>query len=95
MKTQWTQGNDVNDQPTSIVKLLHAREYAQLLLNFVVKHTSDFSIIDVMNMQSFMDKLNKKSNSNINKHHQKAVDTSFFFFGDRRPISQRQSTRGS
>ena len=39
------------------------------------KHPLIFSIIDVMNMQSSMDKLNKMSNSNINKLHQKTINS--------------------
>ena len=71
------EGNDVDDQPTPIVKLPQAREYAQLLSNFAMEHPSEFSVVDVMNMQSFMDKLNKMSISNINKHHQKTIDSYF------------------
>ena len=35
-----TEGNDVDNQPTPIVELPQAREYVQLLSNFVVKHPS-------------------------------------------------------
>ena len=34
------EGNDVDDRPTPIVKLLQAYKYAQLLSNFVVEHPS-------------------------------------------------------
>ena len=34
--------SDVDDQPTPIVKLPQACEYAQLLSNFVVEHPLDF-----------------------------------------------------
>jgi len=43
--------NDVEDQPTPIVKLPQAREYAQLLSNFAMKHSMEVSVVDVMNMQ--------------------------------------------
>ena len=59
------EGNDVDDQPTPIVKLFQAHKYAKLLSNFGVKHPLEFSVINVMNMQSFMDKLSKMSISNI------------------------------
>ena len=59
----------VDDQPTPMVKLPQACEYAQLLSNFVVEHPSEFSVIDVMNMQSFMNELSKMFISHINKHH--------------------------
>jgi hypothetical protein len=68
------QGNDVDAQLTSIIKLPQAYEYVQLLSNFIMEHPSEFSIVDLMNMDSFMDKLNKMSISNINKHHQKTID---------------------
>jgi hypothetical protein len=67
------EGNDVDDQPTPIVKLPQAREYVQLLSNYALEHPSKFSIIGVMNMQSSMDKLSKILISNINKHHQKTI----------------------
>ena len=35
------------------------------------KHPSKFSVVNVMNMQSFMDKLNKMSIFNMNEHHWK------------------------
>jgi hypothetical protein len=47
--------NGVDDQPTPIVKLPQACEYAQLLSKFVMKHPLKFLLVDVMNMQSFMD----------------------------------------
>jgi hypothetical protein len=62
-------GNDVDDQPTPIVKLPQACEYAQLLSSFVMEHSLKCSIVDMMNMYFFMDKLNKMLISNINKHH--------------------------
>ena len=58
--------NDVDDQPTPMVKLPQACEYAQLLTNFVVQHPSEFSVINVMNMQSFMNGLSKMFISHIN-----------------------------
>ena len=61
--------NDVDDQPTPIVKLPQACKYVQLLSNFVMEHPVEFSIGNVMNMPLFMDILNKMSISNINKHH--------------------------
>ena len=42
------EGNDVNDQPTPIVKLPKAREYAHLLSNFIVEHSLEVSVVDVM-----------------------------------------------
>ena len=53
------EGNDVNDQPTPIIKLVEDNEYAQLLSNLIVDHPLEISIVDVTNIQSFMDKLNK------------------------------------
>ena len=44
------EGNDVNDQPTPIIKLYQAREYAQLLSNFAMEHPLEFSVVDVMSM---------------------------------------------
>ena len=72
-----TEGNDVDDQPTPRMKLPQARKYAQLLSNFTVEHPLDLSVVDVMNMQSFMDASNKMSISSIIKHHQKAIDSYF------------------
>ena len=61
--------NDVDDWPTPIVKLPQTREYAQLLSNFVMAHSSEFFVADTMNMQPIlMDKSNKMLISNINKH---------------------------
>ena len=59
----------VDDQPTPIVKLSQACEYAQLLSNFAMEHPLKFPVANVMNMQNFMNKLSKMSISNINKHH--------------------------
>jgi hypothetical protein len=75
MKSLWG-GDYVNDQPTPIVKLPQACEYAQLS-NFAVDCPLEFSIVDVINMQYFMDKLNKKSIFNINKHHRKTIGSYF------------------
>ena len=61
-----------------IVKLLQAHEYAQLLSNFVVKHPLEVSIEDVMNMQPFINKLNKMSICNINKHQKKKKIYDFY-----------------
>ena len=47
--------NGVDDQPTPIVKLPQACEYAQLLSNFAMEHPSEFSVVNVTNIQSFMD----------------------------------------
>ena len=41
------------------------------------KHPSEFSLVDVMNMQSFMDKLNKIPNANNNKHLQEIINSYF------------------
>jgi hypothetical protein len=59
MNEEPTEKNDVDDQPTPITELPQACEYAQLLSNFVVEYSLEFSIVNVMNMQLFMDKLNK------------------------------------
>jgi hypothetical protein len=59
------EGNDVDDQATTIVKLPQARENAQLLSDLVGQHSLEFSVLDVM--QSFKDELNKIYISNINK----------------------------
>ena len=48
-------GNDVDDQSIPIVNLPQACEHAQLLSQIVVEHPLEFSIVDVTNMQSFMD----------------------------------------
>lgn len=60
---EWT---DVDDQPTPTIKLRQAHECAQALSNFALESSLEFSIIDVLNMQSFMDKMNKMSIFNIN-----------------------------
>ena len=70
--------NGVDDGLKPIVKLPQACEYAQLLSNIVVKHPCEFLVINVTNMQSLMDKLNKASISNINKHHQNIIDSYFY-----------------
>ena len=59
-------GNGVDDRPTSIIKLSQAREYVQLLSSFAMDHSSEFIVAHVINI---MDKLNKMSISNTNKHH--------------------------
>ena len=59
------------------MKLPQAREYAHLLSNFAVEHPLKLSVIDVMSIQSLMNELNKMSISNINKHHQKTLDSYF------------------
>ena len=41
-----------------------------ITINFAVELSSEFSLVDVLNMKSFMDKLNKILISNVNKHHQ-------------------------
>ena len=56
--------NDMDDQLAPIVKLPQACEYAQLLSKPAMEHPSEFSVVDVINMQSFMHKLNKTSFSN-------------------------------
>jgi hypothetical protein len=40
MNEEPMEGNDVDDQPTPIVKLPQAREYAQLLSKFAMKNPS-------------------------------------------------------
>ena len=60
------EGYDVDDQKTPIVKFPQPCEYAQLLSNFVVEHSLEISIVNVMNMQFILDNLNKMSISNIN-----------------------------
>lgn len=70
--------NDVDDQLTPIVKIPQACDYAQLLSNHALEPPLEFSIIDVANMQSFMDELKTMSNSNINKHHHKIIDSYFY-----------------
>jgi hypothetical protein len=69
--------NDGDDLPTPIVKFPQPRGYAQLLSNFAVEHPLEFSLVDVMNMRSFIPKLNKLLISNINKHHQKTIYSYF------------------
>ena len=64
-------GNDVDDQTIPIIKPPQVHEYAQLLSIIInSKHPLESLVIDVMNMQSSMVKLNKMSISNINTHHQ-------------------------
>ena len=57
----------MDDLPTPIGKFPQARDYAQFLSNFAVKHPLEFSVVDVMNMRSFIPKLNKLLISNIIK----------------------------
>jgi hypothetical protein len=71
------EGNDVDDQPTPIIKLAEDNEYAQLQSNLVVEHPLEISIVDVTNIQSFMEKLNKMLFSNINIHSSKTIDSYF------------------
>jgi hypothetical protein len=55
MKSQWRGMMWMTNQPTPIIKLPQAYEYAQLLRKFAVEHPLlEFSAVDVMNMQSFM-----------------------------------------
>jgi len=62
--------NDVEDHPTLIIKLPQAREYAQSLSNFAVEHSLWFSITSVTTCNLlWINKLNKMSIANINKHH--------------------------
>ena len=70
--------DDIDDEPTPIDKLPQAREYAQLIPNFVVEHSLEFLVVDMMKMHSFMGKLNKMLISIINKHHQKTLDSYFY-----------------
>ena len=67
--------NDADDQPTPIVKLPQAHKYAQLLSDYVVEHSSQYSTVIVMNLQSFMNLLNKMSISNISKHYEMPIDS--------------------
>ena len=41
--------NDLDDYPTSIVKLPQAHGYAHVLSKFDVEHSSEFSVVDLMN----------------------------------------------
>ena len=56
-------------------KLPQAHQYAQDLPNLSTLWS--FQFVDVVNIQSFMDKLNDMSYSNINKHHWKTIDYYF------------------
>jgi hypothetical protein len=58
-------GNEVHDFPTPIVNLTQLRECAQLISSFLTGHFLEITIVDVMNMYIFTNKLNRKSNSNI------------------------------
>jgi hypothetical protein len=64
------EGNDVDDHPTPIIK-------CPITINFCSGVCLEFSIVDVMNMQSFIIKSNKMSISNINKHYQKTINSYF------------------
>ena len=59
MNEESMERNDVDDQPTPTIKLIQAHEYAQLQLNFVVEFFLMFLIVNVMNMQSLMNRLNE------------------------------------
>lgn len=59
------EGNNVDNQPTSIVKLSQDREYAHLLSNFSNGESFGVLVLNIMSMQTFMDKLIKISFSNI------------------------------
>lgn len=52
-----------------------AREYAQFLSNLAMEQSLKFLVVDVTNIQSFMNKLNKISISKINKHHQTTINS--------------------
>ena len=47
------EGDDVDDQPTPIVKLPQAREYDRWLSNLQWSILRSFSVVDVTNMQFF------------------------------------------
>ena len=49
----------MDDRPTPIVKLVEDLAYAQLLSNFIMDHPLEISVIDVTNLQSFMDNLTR------------------------------------
>ena len=68
-------GNDVDDQPTPIVYLTQPQRCAQLLSTFAMEHSLEITIVDVMSMYSFTDKLIMMSNSNIKKHYQMTIDS--------------------
>ena len=65
------EGNNVDDQPTPIMKLPQAREYAQLLSNFTLEHPLELSIINVINMQYWA----RCQFSTSTKHDQKAIES--------------------
>lgn len=71
------EGNNVDSRPIPIVELPQTREYAQLLPKSSVEHSLVCLVVDVTNVQSLMDKLNKMLVSNINKHHQKTIHSYF------------------
>ena len=71
--------NNVEDQPTLIIKLPQAREYAQSLSNFVVEHSLEFSITSVTTCNLlWIDNLNKMLIANIDKHHHIKTIYSYF-----------------
>ena len=74
LNKEMMKGNDADDQPTPIVKLPRAQV---CLITIKSKHPSEFSIVVTYNMQSFLDKLNKMSSSNINKHHPETTNSYF------------------
>ena len=66
LKGQTMDGNEVHDFPTPIVNLTQLRECAQLISSFfLMGRFLEITIVDVMNMYIFTNKLNRKSNSNI------------------------------
>jgi len=48
-----------------------------MTIKFFSEASFRVSVVDVTNMQSFMDKLNKMSISNINKHQHNSIDSFF------------------
>ena len=61
-------------QWSSFLKPVNLPNYYHILQR---KHPLKISIVDVMNMQYYMDKLKKVLISNINKHHWKTIDSYF------------------
>jgi hypothetical protein len=47
------QVNDMDDPPTPIIKLPQTPQYAQVISIFLAEYSSEMSILDVMNVQSF------------------------------------------
>jgi hypothetical protein len=70
---------DVDERPQSIVKLMDAQQYGQLLATFFMDNSLDFTPTYLMKLQGILKKLNKIFVANLKWQHQRTI-YSFFKF---------------